>query len=214
MDGARDRGLRLARWRRNDHDAPIELTSAYGRTETRRKRRGNVDAHDHLDRSRGRRHPRQAAAPEPVNGRWNLRGRTVQTERLERGVVPGTALHAHVAEPRRCRMSRYADRLTRSLVDMGERRVGRHTNGQTRCRSYGEEPHPHRSSPSRRTDVCFCSIPHRVRFDKQARFARLNGTDDHAPHSNRGFLGAARQTRHLAFRELNAHVTGRSGSVG
>jgi hypothetical protein len=122
------------------------LTTSAG---ARSNQRGNIDAHDHVTEAGATRR----AAPEPVNGRWNLRGRTVQTERLERGVVPCTALHAHVAEPRRCRMRRYADRLTCSFVDMSERRAGQHTNGQNRCRSHGEEPLPHRSSPSRRTTL-------------------------------------------------------------
>jgi hypothetical protein len=94
------------------------------------------------DRRRGRRHRRQAAAPEPVNRRWNLRGRAVQTERHERRVrVLCPALHAHVACLRR--MRRWADSLTCGRVEVSERRAGRRTNGQARCRSHHEDPLPH-----------------------------------------------------------------------
>jgi hypothetical protein len=120
------------------------------RAETREKRRGNVDAQDHVTEAGATRR----AAPEPANGRWNLRGRAgnYRKERQERGVrVLCPALHAHVA-CLRC-MRRWADRLTCSRVDMSERRAGQHTSGQNRCRSHGEEPLPHRSSPSCRTPL-------------------------------------------------------------
>ena len=116
--------------------------------------RREVDALDHLAGPgaaviHATRKPRN-----PVNGCWNLRGRTGnrRSQRHERSVrVLCPALHAHVA-CLRC-MCRWADRLTCSLVDMSERRAGQHTSGQTRCRSHGEEPLPHRSSPSRRTTL-------------------------------------------------------------
>jgi hypothetical protein len=98
--------------------------------------------------SRGRRHPREAAAPEPVIGRWNLRGRAgnCRGERHEGRVrVLCPALHAHVACLRCIR--RWADRLTCSRVGMSERRAGQRTNGQTRCRSHREESLPHRLAP-------------------------------------------------------------------
>jgi hypothetical protein len=102
-----------------------------------------------LDRGRGRRHPREAAAPEPVTEGRALGGRAGNQwgeRRLERGVrVLCPALHALVA-CLRC-MSRWADRLSRSRIDVSERRAGRHTNGQHRCRSHGEEPLPHRPLP-------------------------------------------------------------------
>jgi hypothetical protein len=91
----------------------------------------------------------KAAAPEPVNGRWNLRGRTGEAERHERGGrVHCTALHARVPQPRRCRMRRWARSLTCSFVEMSERRAGEGTKGQARCRSQREDPLPHRLAPS------------------------------------------------------------------
>jgi hypothetical protein len=91
----------------------------------------------------------EAAAPEPVSGRSNSLGWAGKTKRLERGVrVPCTALHASVAMPRHVCVRRWADRLSCSLVEMSERRAGRHTGGQTHCRSYREESLPHRRAPS------------------------------------------------------------------
>jgi hypothetical protein len=108
------------------------------------------------DRDRGRRHRREAAAPDPANRRWNLPGRRAlnsgSERRLERGVrVLCPALHAHVAGLR-C-MRRWANRLTGSLVEMSERRAGRHTKGQARCRSHREDSLPHRLAPSAK-DTC------------------------------------------------------------
>ncbi len=102
------------------------------------------------DRRRGRHHRRETATPEPVNGRWNLQGRAGKTERVERGlrIQYRTALHAHVAEPRRRYVRRHADRLTCSRVVVGERRAGERTKGQTRCRSHREDSLPHRLAPS------------------------------------------------------------------
>jgi hypothetical protein len=170
------------------------------------------------DRSRGRRHPREAAAPEPVNRRWNLRGRAGnrRSQRHERGVrVLCPALHAHVA-CLRC-MCRWADRLTCSLIVMSERRAGQRTKGQTRCRSHREEPLPHGLAPFRqrhsqyRDDQLYCpSVPSSTRASLGFRGQRQ---PDPCPRGRRNEV--IRRKRELAGLEpatswlrLRRHVGG------
>ena len=106
------------------------------------------------DRGRGRRHRREAAAPDPVNGRRNLLSRAGnrRSQRHERGVrILRPALHAHVTCLRCSR--RRANRLTCSQVGMSERRAGQRPKGQARSRSHREDSLPHHLPPSVK-DTC------------------------------------------------------------
>jgi hypothetical protein len=151
------------------------------------------------DRGRGRRHRREAAAPDPVNGRRNLRSRAgnCRRERHERRVrVLCPALHAHVA-CLRC-MRRWADSLTSSQVGVSERRAGQRTKGQARCRSHREDSLPHRRAPSvERPCMRICTPSGALRQPSALRAAGVRSVVDTA--GDPSWHGVAQNARARPF---------------